>query len=80
MGQVAVGLGLQPNSAELGRNIVLGAGHGQRRSSDFTHLGGNKKRQNALRREEEQGISAWLEIKACARDSQQSGEAMLPDG
>lgn len=67
MGQVAVGLGLQPNSAELSRNVALSAGRRQRRSSDFTHLGRNKKWQNTLK-SKKQRKSWWMEFETCDCD------------
>lgn len=48
MGQVAVGLGLQPHSVELGRDVALRAGLVQRSPTDLTQLGCDKERQNAL--------------------------------
>lgn len=48
VGQVPVGLRLQPHRVELGGDVALGAGLIQCGPPDFAQLGGDVKRQDAL--------------------------------
>ena len=53
MGEVSVGLGLQPHSIELGWHISLWTGLAERSPSDFGHLGCDEKWQHTLLEERE---------------------------
>lgn len=49
MGEVAVGLTLQPHGVELGSHVALRSGLVQSGLPDAGHLGGYEERQHALR-------------------------------
>lgn len=74
MGKVAVGLALQPHSAELSCHVAFWSGFVQGRLSDTSHLSGHKEGQHTLQKRERKVCQMSLNYKNMYKHQTQSAQ------